>query len=118
MRAFEPSALPDDKRVYVEFLGGDLDGLTIDSDSTDNSEQQLIEMAYTLTNGGQVGKSFHGYSVGAIQHLIRHGPEGMFRKNPVTGSHQYTVAERLEERDEILLRMKYAVRPRKAKAKS
>lgn len=98
------------KRVLIEFLGGDMDGRTLDSDSSDPSEKKMIESCLAMTDNGTLGRAVHGFSMTTTQAMARGEIAHSDLKRP-KGTHQYTVAERLDEGDETLIRMRYSVRP-------
>lgn len=100
------------KRILIEFLGGDWDGKTIDSQSSDETERMHVHTCLHLTRNGTVGRSFHGASM-QMSDMLKKGECSLNDWKPVGGeTHKYTVVERLEEHDEVLIRMKCSVRER------
>jgi hypothetical protein len=95
-------------RILIEFLGGDLDGAKLDSQSESPEEANWARNYFVITDGGAVGKSFKGYSAAAMRTLFRDGREALIASG--TGrNHKYTVVDRIEQSDGdvVLLRMRY-----------
>jgi hypothetical protein len=101
-----------EKRILIEVLGGDWDGRTIDSQSPDETERMHVHTCLHLTRNGTVGKSFHGASM-QMSDMLKKGEASTRDWKPIEGkTHKYTVVERLDEGEEVLIRMKYSVRER------
>ena len=100
----------DEKRILIEFIGGDWDGKTLDSHSPDKAERMYEQSCLFLTRDGTVGKAFHGFSMIAFDRM-RKGEISMDDAKPSgRKTHKYTVTERLDEGDEVLIRLKYSIR--------
>ena len=101
-----------EKHICIEFIGGDMDGRTLDSHSGDPNEQWILESCLDMTRNGTVGRAFHGQSLSVMESLMRGelSPTDLRRERP-SGTHQYTVSERLDDGEEVLIRMRYSVRP-------
>lgn len=98
------------KRILIEISGGDADGRTFDSASTDPVERQMVEQLLWLTGNGTEGKAFHGLSISASEELSRGNLTMKDMKRSSDGStHKYTVLERHEDDDGILIRVGYSV---------
>jgi len=98
------------RRILIEFLGGDMDGRTLDSTSADSAERRMLESCLALTKNGRVGAAFHGVSMTTAEAMMQGMLSHSDLKSP-KGTHKYTVVERLDEGDETLIRMKYSVNP-------
>jgi hypothetical protein len=100
------------KRVYVEFVNADVDGLQLDSDSGPATVRLLVKMIYVTTGEGEVGKSINSIPFSRILDLLDHKqiPETYTDTN-----HVYTIVERLEEGNEVLLRLRHSVKPPETK---
>lgn len=96
--------LPD-KVVTVEIIGGgDADGLYLDTQTSPLVIQQVQSM-YVLTQGGTIGCTMVGISVTNYQRLVhgeKLGPH-QFGGQP----HYYTIVDRLEDDNQLLLRAHY-----------
>jgi hypothetical protein len=94
------------KPVIVEVLGGgDSDGLFVDSRSKERAVAEQALNFYRMTAGGELGRSMVGMSAGNVLRLLRgerFSPEKMGGQ-----PHFYTVVERIEEPNEMLLRLHY-----------
>jgi hypothetical protein len=100
-----------EKRFLIEFVGGDVDGRTFDSASADPVERQIVQSLLFMTDNGTVDKAFHGVSMLANEALRRGEVEFSNLNFGHSGkTNKYTVAERLEHGDEVLIRMKYSVK--------
>jgi hypothetical protein len=99
-----------EKRYLIEVIGGDADGRTFDSQSPDATERKMVECLVFMTHDGKVGSAFHGVSMG-MEEALWHGKKGIHDWKPTTGTHKYTVVERIEEGNEVLIRLQYSVRP-------
>jgi hypothetical protein len=98
-----------EKTIYIEFLGGDMDGRTIDTATATPAENLLIRMIYNMSHGGQIGQGSYGVSMSHIEKTTEAGkyvPPSMQKRM----AHQYIVAEREETESEVLLRVRYSVR--------
>lgn len=98
-------------RILIEFLGGDWDGKTLDSQSPDEEERELLWGCYDMTGQGTVGGAFHGVSMSQLEGSLK-GERSLRNIKLERGSHKYTVVERVEEGNEILVRLKYSVEER------
>lgn len=96
---------PRNKRVSVEFVGGDIDGLVVDSGSDDTAEQCLVEMVWVLTDSGSVGRRLQGLPASAVLE-IRRGTPLQFRQRG-GGIAEYRVFERLDRPSGILIRVRH-----------
>jgi hypothetical protein len=92
------------KRVHIEIIGGDADGLFLDSQSTNSQERELVEGMLYMTNNGEIGQGWRGVSLTNLRE-IQAGISG--RKSAPDFMHEYRVVERIEEESEILIRMRY-----------
>jgi len=101
----------DKPRILIEFYGGgDWDGKTLDSHSSDPREAQIAFHYYDFTRNGEIGRAFHGVSMGQFERMVRGEITSSDLKFEPGKSHKYTVMERLDEGDEVLVRIKYSVR--------
>jgi hypothetical protein len=98
----------DQQRILIEFIGGDWDGKTLDSQSADDTERQAIDCCLYMTDNGTVGKAFHGGSISMLYSLMK-GRQMPERKSEPKGMHKYTVFERLDEDNEVLIRIRYSI---------
>lgn len=96
------------KRILIEFVGGDFDGRTLDSESPNEHERWLVDSCMSMTHNGTVGCAFHGFSMSTIEARMR-GEE--VEAGSPKGTHKYTVLDRLDDGDEVLIRMGYSVKP-------
>jgi hypothetical protein len=99
-----------EKRFLIEIIGGDVDGRTFDSLSADAVEREMVQGLLHMSHEGKVGHAFHGVSIAMIE-AMRRGEKGHRDWKPATGTHKYTVVERLDEGDEVLIRLRYSVKP-------
>lgn len=98
------------KRVLLEFIGGgDWDGKILDSQSQDPIEAKFALHYYDLTHQGKVGHAFYGVSMGQVERMIRDGLPPCHVKLEKGKAHKYEVVERLQEGEEILVRIKYSI---------
>lgn len=99
-----PQIPPRDKRVCVEFLGGEVDGLTVDSWSEDPVERQIVELVWVLTRGGTTNRGIEGvpFSTTIEQYTGRRNRESQGNDGRLS---RYRVKERLDEGHEILIRL-------------
>jgi hypothetical protein len=98
------------KRILIEISGGDADGRTFDSASTDPIEKQMVQSLLHMTRNGTEGKAFHGLSISACEAMSRGKLAIKNTKASSDGStHKYTVLERHEDDDGILIRIGYSV---------
>ena len=110
----------EEKRILIEFIGGDWDGKTIDSHSPEEEDRHHVQTCLHMTRNGTVGKAFHGMSMQSSDQLARGEITFDDTKRPEgRRTHKYTVVERLDVDDEVLIRMRYSVRDpsREKKAK-
>jgi hypothetical protein len=52
--------LTAEKHVIIEIIGGDADGLVLDSKSPNTAEWQRVETILFLTNNGEIGRGIQG----------------------------------------------------------
>ena len=97
------------KRIILEFIGGYWDGKTLDTASSDPDEASLASGYYLMTHEGTIGKGFEGVSEEAVAYAHKHGWEAA-KDVGFRWGHVYRVIERLEEGDEILVRLKYSLK--------
>jgi hypothetical protein len=97
-----------EKTVYVEFIGGPYDQLTISTKSEIEDQAAFAEFLFLATDNGTVGKRTVGMSPYGTKtkRAFQFGPEGA-PKDFAVQAHIYEVTERIEERNEILIRLKY-----------
>jgi hypothetical protein len=100
-----PTFGPITKRVIVEFLGGDADGLYLDTKHEDREIAQYTEFLYVGTQNGTVGRGVRGLSMSLVIRVLKGDRTALNRQG--LHAHEYRVVERIEEDNEILLRMKY-----------
>jgi hypothetical protein len=98
-------ALSADKHVFIEILGGDMDGRTYDSLADEIEESRIVDHILYYTNNGQVGARMSGNSLANEENNLRGTSTG--RKYSPEFSNVYTVAEHINEGHEILIRMQY-----------
>jgi hypothetical protein len=58
-----------DVRVLLEFVGGPVDGLTVNSDSDDVDETETVRAIYRMCDDGRVGRCVHCESFAVIAPL-------------------------------------------------
>lgn len=87
------------KRIVLEFEGGHLHGLRLDSGSPDLNEALLASSCYCLTDQGEPGKGLGHFPM--LPHLCREG-----NVRPCTGD-QYRVVGREEEEDRVAVLLRY-----------
>lgn len=103
------------KRVIVEVIGGDADGLYLDSEDQDSALAEEAKSVYRMTEGGTVGRATAGLSMGRLIRL-RSGDRSA-AENHGGHAHYYCVSERIEEDSEILIRLQHSLtHPHKPKA--
>ncbi len=99
------------KRFLIEFIGGDWDGKTLDSHSRDEIERMHVKQCLFMTDNGTIGKAWHGISMETSSRLAKRAIPTSDLKRPEGGkTHKYTVVERLDEDDDVLVRVEYSVR--------
>ena len=96
-----------EKRVYIEFINADVDGLQLDSDSGPSAVRHFVKMIYVTTGGGEIGKSINSIPLFRIVDLLERKP---MSEKYTELNHVYTIVERLEEGNEILLRLRHSVK--------
>lgn len=109
------SLTPDEqgKLIVVEFVGGDKDGESFRSDSSDPQEVDQCMGHYILfSQGGKIGSGIRGLSTAAIQELheiVESTPDGpRFKRPPTFGTdHVYRVTDRREDDAKIVVRYSY-----------
>jgi len=96
------------KRVYIEVIGGDADGIVLDSHSDDPAVRETVRGILFMTKNGEVGFGMNGISLSNLLELAR----GETREPRIVPDfmHKYVITERLDEAGEILLRMTYSTR--------
>ncbi len=97
------------KRTLIEMIGGDIDGRTLDSTSTDPQEQLQVEMVLSMTKNGTVGHGFNGLSMSAVQ-ALQSGGKKLQDFGPAHARHSYTVVSRDEDDDKIVIRVQHEYR--------
>jgi hypothetical protein len=98
------------KHVIIELLGGDADGLVLDSSSKDETERRRVETILWVTNNGEIGHGMQGSALIEILAQTKQKPaldELNLRRRPLSFVHCYLVKERLEEHNEVLIRIGY-----------
>lgn len=113
VQGIKTSLTPEEQRktIFVNFLGGFRDGLTLRSDSEHPGEAQECMGFYILhSQGGKVGKRIRSYldaGVAELQELVVNTPEGpRLKREPVMEmSHIYEVTDRQE--DDLTIRVRY-----------
>ncbi len=94
------------KHVMVEILGGgDCDGLYLDTYSGDPVIAEQALTMYRMSEGGVVGRSHMGIAVGNILKTMR--GEEVDRSQPYGQIHFYTLVEKVDEPNTLLLRFHY-----------
>lgn len=94
--------LPE-KRIVIEFGGGDVDGLVLDSVNADEAQRQMIRAVWRMTHGGEVGRAFRGIS---LEHFRRLGRLALVADGRPNYGVEYIVTSK-EETDE---RLRIAIR--------
>lgn len=97
-------ALPE-KRVVVEFGGGDADGLILDSVTADDAQRLMIRAVWRLTAGGEIGRAFRGISLDGFRRLGRQAVEAAGRS---ADGYHYVVTSRDETNDRVRIAVRYA----------
>ena len=98
-------ALP--KRVYIEIIGGDVDGMYLDSDSGPPLVRHFVKSIYVNTNDGTVGRYVEGMPLSNVLQILR---GGSIPESKPGFMHQYHIIERMEEENEVLIRMRHESR--------
>jgi hypothetical protein len=100
----------DEKRHLLEFVGGDVDGRTYDSESSDRIERDIVRTMLRLTDNGAMGGTVLGVSM-VVQEKLRRGEMAEEdSKYDGDSAHAYTVVDRQEDGDVIHVRLRYSVR--------
>lgn len=97
-------ALPE-KRIVVEFGGGDADGLILDSVTVDDAQRLMIRAVWRLTAGGEIGRAFRGISLEGFRRLGRYADEDTAGRGD---EHQYVVTSREETDERVRIAIRYA----------
>src|SRR6476660_1254049 len=94
------------KRVHIEILGGDEDGLILVSDSGNPVERQQVETILQATNNGEIGMGMRGLSVSKLRAVLE-GRGGTFLRlfRWPAFQYEYKVTERIDEPSEVLIRL-------------
>jgi len=92
---------PQGKKVLIEFVGGPRDSEFIAHDSPHPWDRVHAQFIWAATSGGVVGRRTIGGSPFGIEMIREMGPDARPQ------AHYYDVMERLEEPNEILIRLKY-----------
>lgn len=103
------------KRTIIEFVGGDMDGRKVDSQTASKAELELIDTVLDMTKGGKVGGAFHGISFSQLERLRKGSISSMPKLKP-GHSHKYTIEDRDETEDELKLLIRHSIRVRENKA--
>jgi hypothetical protein len=90
------------KRIIIEFIGGDADGEYWDS-SSDSMKALMAQGVYVGTGGGAIGRGMRTMPYAMSEEALKGNKAALKPYHP----HEYRIAERLETDSEILLRMKY-----------
>jgi hypothetical protein len=91
------------QNILIEFIGGDADGKYLDSESDNQAESLHAKLIYMGTRNGTVGDGLQTMPMDWQEKLMNNEPFEIRGYSP----HQYEVIERLEEGNEIHLRMGY-----------
>ena len=92
------------KRILIEVMGGDKDGLTLDSQSSNTTSKALAFHIYQKTDQGTEGKSFHGLSIGKMMSLVT--DEVDIRNVNMEGNQTFIVQDKLEGGNEVLINLR------------
>jgi hypothetical protein len=91
------------KRVVFEVVGGDVDGLVLDS--AVETQRRWVEDLLLLTNNGEQGNGLQGTALAKMMELSpRNDRESIVDCDYV---HQYWVTEKLDERDSVWIQLTY-----------
>ncbi len=99
-----------DKRILIEFFGGDMDGRIMDSHSADPIECDLVRI-YSQAFLKSDHPARHEISYSNLERLMR--GEIAFdqvESSTVGKSASYSVVERLDTADGLLIRVRYSSR--------
>ena len=91
------------KCVIVEVIGGDSDGLVLDSQQSEDLEK--IRSLMFMTNNGKVGSGFKGTSLSELHRVMDGANKFEPEKLPWGFINYYWVRERLVEGDTVMIRM-------------
>ncbi len=94
------------KPIVLKFVGGDWDGRSMRSDSSDQEEVFLAIGCYEMSHHGSVGSECVGLSDEAVAFARHHGWEAAKEANP-EGGHRYRVCEYRETEAEIIVTLKH-----------
>ena len=101
-------------RVLIEFIGGCWDGKNLDSQSADEVERTYVTGIYAMTHHGEVGRAFRGFSMDSLDQSRKKGLSmEKFIDAGASANHRYTVTDRIERDNEILIRLEYSLMPDK-----
>lgn len=92
--------------IFLEFLGGFIDGQTLSSDSEDSNEAKAAQTYYALTRHGAVGSTFRTISDLGMQSLMTEDLQE-FRGRGFDMNHKYQVIDRTEKDGNVNVRLKY-----------
>jgi len=92
--------------IFLEFLGGFMDGQTFSSDSEDPNEARAVQTYYALTRLGAVGSTFRTISDLGLQSLTTEDLQA-FRGRGFDINDKYQVIERTEKDGNVNVRLKY-----------
>ena len=97
--------LSADKHVYVEIIGGDADGLILDSKSENPTDRKLVDQLLYCTSNG---KLYHGMKGNSLTNQ-RANIDGTATGSRYSAefSNMYFVSNYIEDGDEVLIRMTY-----------
>lgn len=105
------NGLHSDKRIVIEFYGGDFDGRKWDSFSPDPIESKNA-IEFGLTFFREVGGGLSGMGLARLEASWRGERQLTLAelKPPRDGRfHAYTVTQRLEDESAILIRVEYGI---------
>lgn len=88
--------------VFVEFLGGPLDGKTYDGNSTNRFERDFVSFVWLCSDQGSIGKGFNGINHALLQEL---GYSLSDLEKPHI--YKYLVEEKLVEGEQVLVRLRH-----------
>ncbi len=97
------------KRIVFECIGGDSDGMLLDSHSDDPVVSKETVDLYHLTDKGELGRGYFGSTPNKMLQLLRGevGPQEV-RGKPGK-KHWYKITDRQEDDDTVRLRFEYSV---------
>lgn len=102
-----PDSLPHKRRegrtIFVEYIGGPEDSRVLSSSSPQASDAFLAHCVYAVTNRGTTGRQ----TVSLSEYGYREARRDAAPTEKLLQGHVYEVCERLDEPNELLIRMKY-----------